>query len=64
MKMALDGKIITHKETNQYLDLGFMCYAMRCLPTDLRKQDYVEVQYLAVFFREMQRKNPLNGLFG
>jgi hypothetical protein len=56
----MDGKIIRHPEVNKYLSLGMMCKVMRCLPSEIRKQDYLEIKYLSTVFSELSKKNPMN----
>lgn len=62
--MALDGKIITNPKVNKMLNLAIMCKTMRCLPSELRKEDYEEMEFLELIFNEFNKKNPLNFLMG
>jgi len=46
------------------ITLAMMCKAMKCTPTQLRKEDYEEMTYLTHIYSIMAKKNPLNFLGG
>lgn len=60
----MDGKIVTNPKVNKYISLGLMCKTMRCLPTDIRKQNYEDMVYLHEMFSELAKKNPMSFLTG
>lgn len=44
------------------ITLGMMCKAMKCTPTQLRKEDYEDIEYLTHVFNEISKKNPMSML--
>jgi len=45
------------------MTLAMMCKAMKCTPSQLRKEDYEEIKYLTHIYNEMTKKNPMS-IFG
>jgi hypothetical protein len=44
----------------ELLTLAMMCKAMKCTPSELRKEDYEEITYLTHIYTIMSKKNPMN----